>query len=157
MSDKEATLQLLDTEYQSLRQAIDGLDEGQLDRVWFGSWSVKDIIAHVLGWERESIVRLERLARGERPTPEGVDYSNSDAWNAKFALEMAPIGSATVLAIWRHVHMNFVNAAKAVPDDRYGERDGKPRTVNWLLEANGTDHYREHAAPIREWRQRGGI
>lgn len=153
MSDKETTLKLVDEEYKNLREAIDGLDEGQLSQVWFGAWGVKDIIAHVLGWEREMTALLQRLARGERPTPEGVDYSNSDEWNAKFATEMAPIGSATVLAIWQHVHMNFVNAAKAVPDERFGE--GK--TANRVLEGSGFGHYREHGAQIRDWRQREGL
>lgn len=153
MSDKEAALQLLDTEYQNLRQAIDGLDADQISRVWFGSWSVCDIVAHILGWEREMTGLLQRLGRGERPTREGVDYSNFDDWNAKFALEMAPIDSATVLATWRQVHTDYVKAAQAVPDDRYGE--GK--TANVLLQASGFGHYREHAAQIREWRQTEGI
>ena len=82
-----------------------------------------------------------------------MDYSNADDWNAKFALQMAPISPPTVLATWRQVHMNYVNAARTVPDDRYG--DGK--TVNRLLEASGFGHYREHAAPIRDWRQREGL
>ena len=158
MSDKETTLQLLDAEYQDLRQAIDGLDADQLVRVWFGSWAIRDIVAHVLGWEREMTGALQRLARGERPTAEGVDYSDADEWNARFALEMAPISPATVLAVWQHVHMNYVKAARAVPDDRYGVReDGRPNTVNRLLETSGFGHYQEHVAPIREWRQREGL
>ena len=153
MSDKQSTLELLDKEYQNLRQAIDGLDEEQLPRVWFGSWSVKDIVAHVLGWEREMTGALQRMARGERPTPEGVDYSDVNKWNAKFAGEMINISPQTVLAAWRQVHMNYVKAAKAVPDDRYGE--GK--TANRLLEASGFGHYREHAPQILEWRNREGL
>ena len=157
MSDKETALQQLDAEYQKLLQAIEGLDESQLTRVWFGEWSVKEIIGHVLGWEREMIGALQRLARGERPVPEGVDYSNSDEWNGKFASAVAPIGVRTVLADWRQAHMNYVKAARTVPDDRYGERDGKPQTVNRLLETSGTAHYKEHAADVSEWRQREGI
>ena len=34
------------------------------------------------GWLREMTPALERLTRGERPTPEGIDWSNVDAWNA---------------------------------------------------------------------------
>ena len=153
MPDKEVTLQLVDEEYQKLREAIDGLDARQLSRPWLDGWSVRDLIAHILGWEREMIGFLQRMARGERPNPEGVDYSKPDEWNAKFALEMAPVGPETVLAVWRHVHMNFVSAAKALPDERFGE--GK--TANRLLEGNGFEHYREHAAHIREWRQSEGI
>lgn len=153
MSDKDAILKLVEEEYSHLRQAIDGLDAGQLERVWFGSWSVKDIVAHLLGWEREMAGALQRMARGEKPTPEGVDYSNTDQWNAKFSLAMKQQLPTTVLAEWAQVHMTYVKAARAVPDDRYGE--GK--TANRLLEGSGYGHYREHAGPIREWRQREGI
>ncbi|MDZ4278243.1 MAG: ClbS/DfsB family four-helix bundle protein [Dehalococcoidia bacterium] len=158
MSDKEATLKELDTEYHKLRTTIEGLDEEQLFKVWFGTWAVKDIIAHVLGWEREMTGALQRLARGERPTPEGVDYRNADEWNAGFAQTMAGISPNTVLAAWQQVHMNYVKAARAVPEDRYAKKeDGSPSTAYRLLQASGFGHYREHAHQIREWRKREGI
>ena len=157
MTDKPTTLKKLDEEYRNLRALVDDLDAEQLARVWFGTWSVKDIVAHVLGWEREMTAALERLARGERPTPEGVDYSNADAWNAKFSLAMAPISPQSVLAIWQQVHANYARAAQAVPDDRYGERDGRPQTVNRLLETSGFGHYREHGEEIRAWRKQEGL
>lgn len=158
MSDKASALAELDKEYQALRQLVDNLDDELACRVWYGAWSVKDVIAHILGWEKEMTGALERLARGERPAPEGVDYSNPDSWNATFAHEMQAISPRTVLAAWRQAHMNYVKAAQAVPDDRYGAGDdGRPKTANRLLEASGTGHYKEHAAAIREWRQREGI
>ncbi len=153
MSDKPTTLKLVDTEYQNLRKAIDGLDNAALERVWFGEWAVKDIIAHVLGWEKEMAEALRRMARGEKPTPEGVDYSDTDAWNAKFSLVMKQQLPTTVLAEWGQVHMVYMKAARAVPDDRFGE--GK--TVNRLLEGSGYSHFREHATQIREWRQRENL
>jgi len=154
MSDKPTVLKLLDEEYANFRQAIDGLDAAALERVWFGEWSVKDIIAHVLGWEKTMTEALQRMARGEKPTPEGVDYSDTDGWNAKFALVMKQQLPTTVLAEWGRVHQVFVKAARAIPDDRFGEKDGKPATVNRILEGSGYGHYREHAPPIRDWRQR---
>jgi hypothetical protein len=158
MSDKEATLKLVDDEYTHLRQAIDGLDEAAMSRVWFGDWGVKDIVAHVAGWEREMSAALERMARGERPTPEGVDYSDSDAWNAGFALSMRNIPAPTVIASWQQTHANYVKAANAVGSDRYGTKeDGTPMTVNRLLETSGYGHYKEHAAQIRDWRQKEGL
>jgi hypothetical protein len=158
MPDKTTVLKQLETEYQNLKQAIDGLDREQMERVWFGEWSVKDILAHVLGWEREMAAALGRIARGERPTPEGVDYSNSDEWNAKFSLALRPQLPTTVVAEWQQTHMNYVRAAQAVPDDRFGvSDDGRPKTVNRLLETSGYGHYKEHAAQIREWRKSEGL
>ena len=158
MSDKKATLELLDKEYEGLCDAIDGLNDEQLSRVWFGTWAVRDMVAHVLGWEREMTGALQRLARGERPAREGADYSKFDEWNAGFASAMKPISTPTILATWRQVHANYVRAAGTVPDDRYGEGDdGKPKTANRLLEASGFGHYRQHGADIREWRTREGL
>ena len=158
MTDKKTTLQLLDTEYANFQDAIKGLDRDQLQRVFYGDWSVRDIVAHMLGWEREMAEALRRIARGERPTPEGVDYSSADEWNAKFSARLRQQLPTTVLAEWGQVHQTFVKAAEAVPDDRFGAgEDGKPKTVNRIIETTGYGHYREHAPPIREWRQREGI
>lgn len=156
--DKAATLKLVDEEYRNLRKAIEGLDAAALERVWFGEWSVKDIIAHVLGWQKEMTGALQRLARGEKPAPEGVDYSDTNAWNAKFALVMKQQLPNTVIADWGQVHQVYLKAAQAVGDDRFGvTEDGKPKTVNRLIETSGYGHFREHAAQIREWRQRAGL
>lgn len=155
--DKAEVLQNVEAESQNLQAAVKGLDNDQMAETWLDGWSAKDILAHVLGWDREMIVFLERLARGERPAPEGVDYSDPNAWNAKFALEFAPISGSTVLAIWRQVHMNFLRAAKALPDDRFGEKDGKPKTANRMLADSGYQHYQEHTAQILEWRKSAGI
>ena len=158
MTDKSAALKLLEEEFGNLVQATVKLDNAQLDQRWLDGWSVKDIIAHVLGWEREMIVMLERMGQGEKPLAEGVDYSDSEGWNNRFAIEMRPFNGNTVIAIWQQTHMNFARAAAALPDDRYGENDeGKPKTANRILEGNGYEHYREHAAQILEWRQHEGL
>ncbi len=157
MPDKPTTLKELAAGYQELRQAIDGLDATALQRVWFGEWSVKDMIAHILGWEKELGGALQRIARGERPTPEGVDYSDTDKWNAKFALVMKQQLPTTVIAEWGQVHMVFTNAAQAVPDERFGEKDGKPSTVSRIIQGSGYGHFREHAGQILDWRKREGL
>ena len=153
MSDKATTLGLVETEYQNLRQAIDGLADDQLTNVWLDGWSIREIIGHVFCWERESVAWLERMARGERPRPEGVDYSNPDEWNVKFAQEVAASSPSQVLESWQQVHGDFVAAAEKVPDERYGEE----KTVNRILEGNGYGHYQEHTEQIRKWRQQEGL
>ncbi|HZP58075.1 MAG TPA: maleylpyruvate isomerase N-terminal domain-containing protein [Dehalococcoidia bacterium] len=147
--DKQAAISLVESEFGKLLAAIDGLDERAMSRVFYGDWSVKDILAHISGWQHTMAGALERMARGERPTPEGVDYSDADAWNAKFAAAMRPQNAATVVADLRQSFANFVRAAKALPAERFGE--GK--TANKLLEANGYGHYREHLAAIEEYRK----
>jgi uncharacterized protein (TIGR03083 family) len=158
MSDKRGALEELETEYRKLQEALSGLNNQQLDEPFYDGWSVKDIVAHMLGWEREMTAALQRIAEGERPVPEGVDYSNSDDWNAKFSAIMKNQLPSTVLAEWGQVHGSFVRAARSVPDERFGiADDGRPKTVNRLLETTGYGHYREHLPAILEWRKRQGL
>jgi hypothetical protein len=56
--------------------------------------------------------------------------------------------ASTVIADLQQSFANYLRAAKALPDDRFGE--GK--TVNRLLEASGYGHYREHLPALQELR-----
>ncbi len=145
--DKQAALKELQTAFEELLTAIKGLDERSMSRVFYGSWAVKDILAHISGWHHQMAAAMARMARGEKPTPEGVDYSDSDAWNARFAAAMRTQSASTVVADLQQSFANYKRAARAIADDRYGE--GK--TVNKLLEGSGFGHYREHLPEIKEF------
>src|SRR2546429_3897720 len=85
MSPKDELLIRAAQEYKTFYQALDGLNEADLTEVWLGGWSIKEIVAHMVGWHRELTPALERIARGERPIPAEVSYADVDAWNARFA------------------------------------------------------------------------
>src|SRR5712692_1160577 len=96
---------------------------------------------------------FERIARGERPVPEGVDYSDADPINARFAEAQRNADANGILAELRASKDAFVAAARTVPEDRFEQVKSGYR----ILHTTGIDHYREHMPPIREWRQRRGI
>jgi hypothetical protein len=147
--NKQEALAKLQTGFDQLLAAIDGLDDATLTRVFYGTWSIKDILAHISGWHHAMGAAMERMARGERPTPEGVDYSDSDAWNAKFSAAMAPQTTSTVIADLRQSFATYSRAANAIPDDRWGE--GK--TINRIVESSGYGHYEEHLPAIQSVNQ----
>ncbi len=146
--DKQTTLKHLQDGFAALNAALDGMDERALTAVFYGTWSVKDIVAHIAGWQHLMAEAMERMARGERPTPEGVDYSDADAWNARFAAAMTAQNATTVVADFKQSFANYLRAARAIADDRYGE--GK--TINRLIETSGTGHYAEHLPAIQEYK-----
>jgi hypothetical protein len=147
--DKQTVLGELQRGFDDLLAAVQGLDEGAMSRVFYGTWGVKDILAHIAGWQHTMTAAMERMARGEKPTPEGVDYSDSDAWNSRFAAAMHAQNATTVVADLQQSYANYLRAAKALPADRFGE--GK--TINRLLETSGYGHYREHLPAILEYRK----
>jgi hypothetical protein len=144
--DKRTAIHEVEATFKELLDSVDGLDERTMSRVFYGVWTAKDVLAHITGWHITMTGALERMARGERPTPEGVDYSDADAWNAKFAAGARVQNATTIVAGLKQSFANYVRAARALPDDRFGE--GK--TANRLLEASGYGHYREHIPALLE-------
>ena len=118
-----------------------------------GTWSVKEIVAHISGWHREMVPALERLARGERPIPEGVSYDDVDAWNARFDAHAKDREVADLLLELHRSHEDFIQAADRVPADRWQPGKTAYRTVD----AIAAHHYREHADQIRAWRASRGV
>jgi hypothetical protein len=150
---KQELLNQAAREYKALHEALSGLNEEQMMEVWLGTWSVKDIVAHMTGWHREMAAALVRMARGEKPIPDGVSYDDVDAWNARFAAAAGNRSVADVLLDFDKTHEEFMRAADAVPDDRL--QPGK--TAYRIVDGNSAHHYREHGDQIRAWRASRGI
>jgi hypothetical protein len=153
MSQKQQLLAEAETEFQTLKRAVAGLDDAALREVWCGTWSLREILGHIAGWHREMLPALERLARGEKPVPAGVSYSDVDAWNAKFAGAVHGRSNADILRGLDQSHADFMRTAGTVPD----ERVVPDRTAYKLIDANSRHHYREHTADIQAWRTRRGV
>jgi hypothetical protein len=148
MGAKQDLLQRAEQEYDGLKAAIKGLDDRQMSEVWLGTWSVRDIVAHLTGWHRETIPALARLGRGEPPYADGT-YDDGDAWNARFVAASRGLRPAALLEDLDRSHRELVLAASRLPDEEF--TDGK--TAPGLVDGVAGGHYREHAAQIREWRR----
>lgn len=140
-------------EYRAFHDAVRGLNEDHLTEVWLGSWGVREIVAHMIGWHREMGPALERLARGERPFAEGVSYDDVDAWNARFVATGRGMPVADLLLELDKSHESFMQAAAGVPEERF--QPGK--TAYKVVDLNSAHHYREHGGQIRAWRGSRGI
>ena len=149
MSDKDMMLRQAEDAFGELRQAIDSLSEEEMRRVWLGSWGVREIVIHISGWHDAMIPALGNIARDEAPYPPGT-YDDFDAWNARFVERKAGVKVADVLAELDGSHRRFVGAVAALPE-RHFAPGGAARDS---FDGAGAGHYREHAAQIREWRQR---
>ena len=150
---KEELLNEAAREYKALHEAWQGLNETQMTEVWLGTWSVRDIAAHIAGWHREMVPVLERLSRGERPLAPGVSYDDVDGWNERFAAARRGTAVADVLLELDETHEAFMKAAAAVPAERY--QLGK--TAWKIVDGNSAHHYREHGEQVRAWRTARGI
>ncbi len=151
MASKQEALAALDDGYEQFRLGIADLPDEAYSETWLGEWNLSQVLAHMSGWFGEITGAIQRVGRGERPTPEGVDYSDADAWNAKFAIQAKPGRAA--LQEWDAAFKGYREAADALPEDMYGidpER-GRPLIGNRLLQGSGTGHFEEHQPQLDEW------
>lgn len=150
MSFRQKLSQELDDAYQEFLSAVHDLDEHTFERKWLdGRWGVREIVAHHTGWFGQLGGGLERMARGEKPTPEGVDWTDVQPWNERFAQHAKGKLKGAVLDELAHAVTAFMEAATRLPDDRFVE--GK--TVHKMFDAAGISHFRESSAMVRRWRQ----
>lgn len=153
MTPKQELLTRAAREYKAFHEALAGLNESQMSEPWLGTWSIKEIVAHMTGWHREMAPALERLARGEKPLPEGVSYEDVDAWNARFAAAARDTSVTDLLLELDRSHESFLRAADRVPEERF-----QPGRTAWrIVDLNSAHHYREHGDQIRAWRARRSI
>jgi hypothetical protein len=149
MANKETLLKKLDEGYANFKGVLAGIGEDEASRPVLDEWNLKELLAHVTGWHREMSGALERMGRGERPTPEGVDYSDSDSWNAKFSAGKKDVSLQETLHDLDDSFLAFRSAAAALSEDRFEPG----RTVDRLVHTSGINHYMEHGEHIQEWRK----
>ncbi|MBI2765119.1 MAG: maleylpyruvate isomerase N-terminal domain-containing protein [Chloroflexi bacterium] len=153
MSDKASIIGELERDYVDFRELITPLPNEAYSETMLGTWNLNQLLAHMAGWYREMAPAFGRVARGERPAPEGANYADADSWNAKFAA-MPKVGAAA-LEDFDHAFHEYYAAAKALDDSFYGidAEKGRPRIGNRLLEASGTHHFEEHRPQVEAWLQ----
>jgi hypothetical protein len=53
---------------QSVLTEVSKLSEAEQDQVFLGIWSVKDILAHFIGWDKTHLLAVRSVLKGELPT-----------------------------------------------------------------------------------------
>lgn len=148
---KESEIQALEEAYTAFRDRIVPLSDNAYGEVWLGEWNLSQLLAHMAGWFRQMTIALQRVSRGQRPTPDGVDWNDVESWNRRFAAEATPGRAA--LDDWDAAFHEFLAAARATPAELFGvdpERN-RPRIASRLIASAGTGHFGEHLPELEAW------
>lgn len=157
--NKEKILARIRTERRQLDQTLELLDEAQiLQPGVVGDWSVKDILAHLIDWERRFIGWYRASQRGvvpKTPAPD-LSWSQLDILNQRIYETNRDRPLADVLATYHHSYRETITAIEAIPEEeifdtgRYEWVGADNNLVNIIL-ANTANHYRWAKTHIREW------
>ena len=146
-------LQRIENAWQDFRESYAGLPDSR----WLapgvqGSWSVRDIVAHVTTWEEEALAHLPLIASGGRPPRYSTLYGGIDAFNAIATERKRHLSLFEVLRQLDEVHQRLIGYVGNAPAELVAPTSRFRRRLR--LDTYG--HYPKHARAIRQWRERTG-
>ena len=149
--DRSQLLNRLDRAWEALKASYVGLSDSELlEPGVTGSWSVKDIIAHVTSWEEEALKNLPLILAGGKPPKYSVMYGGIDAFNAQMTEVKRNLSLSEVLQQRDETHCRLIDFIQSAPEDQIAQETRFRRR----LRLDTYSHYPKHAEAIRKWRER---
>jgi hypothetical protein len=143
-------LDRIDARWQELLASYAGMSDPELlEPGVTGTWSVKDIVAHVTVWEEEALHHLPAVLAGRRPPRYSVTHGGINAFNAKMTEQHRALPLAEVLRRRDDTHRRLVAFIQRVPESECGGGTRFRRRLR--LDTYG--HYAIHASAIQRWRK----
>ena len=161
--NKSELLHWLQDEYQQWETLLDQIGPAQMDQPGVnGDWSMKDIVAHLTGWNRRLIANIQAAQRGEGepPPPWPAHLQTDDDINAWIYEANHGRLAREVLDEAQHVFQQLLAVVDGLPDDIRIEtvhHEGREYYLVWLDDqriqpGEFFDHFHhDHELDVRTW------
>lgn len=161
--NKAELLHWLQEEYEQWEAFLAQIDPERMDQPGVAAhWSVKDIVAHLAGWQPRLIARLQAAQRGEPepPPPWPAHLHSDDEINAWIYEANRGRAVRAVLAESQQLFQQFLAVVNGLPEDVRIEQVHQPGRVYYLVWLNDQcfpageffDHFHDdHEPDIRAW------
>jgi hypothetical protein len=148
--NREQLIARIEGRWRDFNDAFGGLpDAALLEPGVAGDWSVKDLIAHIATWERESLEALPIIMQGKRPPR----YGGVDNFNARQNEANSRLSLAEAREGMQASHQRVLDFLATVPESWF-ETETRFRH---RLRLDTWSHYPEHTQAILAWRQTKGL
>lgn len=153
ISQAEVFDQLAATRAQLLA-LLGRLDNAGMERIVYGTWSAKNVVAHLAAWEAWVLHALPiRLATGTTPADMRARIADEDGYNAQEVAARAHLSPSEQVAELEQIRaklITYVRGLDSVLLEQTNPWDTWQGTVpEYLLAALG-DHEQEHIEGLRE-------
>lgn len=160
--NKALLLQRIDRERRSLEKTLSNLDHAQMTHMGvIGSWSVKDILAHLAAWEQLFLGWYEAGLQGKTPQlpAPGFSWKQIDRINEQIYEQHRLRDLAEILEWFANSYRQIRMVIQDIPEEDLFEPgrytwQGKLSLIQYVL-ANTANHYRWANSKIRLWLKQG--
>jgi hypothetical protein len=156
MSRKQEIIVGLTEVRQHILDAISDLPSEKQDEIFLGTWSIKDLLAHLIGWDFTNIEAVTDIRAGQPPRVFQHWDPEWAAYNAELVRKYKHDNFSELLASVQESHAALIEFVRTVPaediEQDYGIRSPRGRniTVAWFLGFEIEDEGR-HYQQIQEW------
>jgi hypothetical protein len=157
---KSELLRWLREEYRQWQLLLDQVGRMRMDQPGVnGDWSMKDIIAHLTGWNRWLVARLQAAAQGapEPPPPWPAHRQTEIEINAWIYESNRGRSVSEVLDEMHQVHQQFLTVIEDLPDEARIERIDPAFYLVWVddkrfLASEFFNHFHDdHEPDVQSW------
>jgi hypothetical protein len=152
---KEDILNELTAARQSILCEINKLSPAQVDEPCIGTWSVKDLIAHLVGWDFTNLQAVQEILAGKRPS--FLQHYDRDwqTYNASLVAQYRRESIQEAMTEVEASHAELVGYLLSLPagdlmDGKSPKELGRPVTIRNLLRSEAGDE-RKHAADLQAY------
>jgi hypothetical protein len=112
MNSKADLIKVLKDSHASMQKVVDiaGVD----DHI-YPPWKIKEILAHLSGWDDYGIITLKALAQGE--VPEDPAARGFDVYNAETVSTRETLSYEQTCREWSNTRLDFIKATENATDD----------------------------------------
>ena len=157
---KSDLLNWLQEEYQKWEALLAQIGPTRVDQAGVnGDWSMKDLVAHLTGWQRRLVARFQAAQRGEPEPPPlwPAHLQTDDEINAWIYESTHGRSAREVLDESRQVFQQVLAVVEGLPDEVRIERIEPAYYLVWLGDERFQpgeffDHFRDdHEPNVRAW------
>ena len=136
-----------------LLKSIQGLSKRELTETpIYGAWTLKDVLAHVVGWDQRVLKTLPLMLQNRANEVAGVEVETYNrqsvsAWRDKPFNEVLRTIESTHLQI-----LDIISSLDHVEIDMRRDRKDRIITIRSYIIDIMAEHERQHAAEIQQWR-----
>lgn len=146
---KRAVISRLASARSQILNAVSLLKPGQEDEVYLGNWDVKDLLAHLEGWDYANIQAAQAILEGQLPSFYGFRDNDWKSYNDRLVNQYKIADLAELVESVKATNKCLLDLMETIPAE-YFDRDfgvryrGYKVTIGRLIEAEGGDeeeHY----------------
>ena len=120
MSEKELLIKELDHGRELIQRLLKDLEEARCtSKEVYPTWTIKELLAHLTGWDDACIASLKAFSRNDVPATPASRGINP--YNASTVHEREALSLEQVIGEWEYTREEFKQAIRDLPEEKVNE------------------------------------